>query len=77
MFSLYRMVELANSKSYSVLCEHLSDISLSTLEIRAAQLRSVTAIAPKSPFSYVNRSPIQYSFFAGVKATWYSVTIAS
>ena len=32
-----------------------------TLEIGAAQLRSVTEIAPKSPF-YVNRSPIRYAF---------------
>ena len=40
---------------------------LSTLEIGAAKLRSVTEIAPKSPF-YVNRSPIQYGFRAGDKA---------
>ena len=32
----------------------------STLEIGAAQLRSVTEIAPKSPFLYVIRSPTQY-----------------
>ena len=30
---------------------------LSTLEIGAAQLRSVTEIAPKSPFLRVNKKP--------------------
>ena len=48
---------------------------LSTLEIGAAQLRSVTEIAPKSPFLRVNRSPILYSFRAGAKATRHSVNI--
>ena len=38
--------------------EHLSDMWLSTSGIGAAQLRSVTEIAPKSPFLCVNRSPI-------------------
>ena len=28
--------------------------------VRAAQHRSVTEIAPKSPFLYVNQSPLQY-----------------
>ena len=46
---------------------------LSTLLIRAAQLRSVTEIAPKSPFLCVNRSPIRYGFCAGAKAIRYSV----
>ena len=44
-----------------------------TLEIGAAQLRSVTEIAPKSPSLCVNRSPIQYGFCAGAKAFRYSV----
>ena len=48
---------------------------LSTLEIGAAQLRSVTEIAPKSPFLCVNRSSILYSFRAGAKATRHSVNI--
>ena len=47
---------------------------LFTLEIGAAQLRSVTEIAPKSPFLRVN-SPILYSFRAGAKAIWHSVNI--
>ena len=47
----------------------------SALEICAAQLRSVTEIAPKSPFLCVNRSPIQYGFRAGAKAIRYSVNI--
>ena len=34
----------------------------------AAQPRSVTEIAPKSPFLCVKRSPIQYEFRAGAKA---------
>ena len=50
---------------------------LSTLEIRAVQLRSVTEIAPKSPFLCVNRSPVRNGFCASVKAIWYSVNIAS
>ena len=52
-------------------------MKLSTLEICAAQLRSVTEIAPKSPFLSVNRSPsVRYDFRAGAKATQYSVNIA-
>ena len=47
----------------------------STLEILAAQLRSVTEIAPKSPFLCVNRGPLRYCFCAGAKAIWYFVTI--
>ena len=43
----------------------LFDMWLYTLEICAAQLRSVTEIAPKSPFLHVNRGPIQYGFRAG------------
>ena len=50
-------------------------IWLSTLEIDAAQLRSVTEIAPKSPFLRLNRSPILYSFRAVAKAIRHSVNI--
>ena len=44
----------------------LSGISLSTFKIDAAQLRSVTEIIPKSPFSCVNRAealsnPVSFS----------------
>ena len=35
---------------------NLSDMRHSTLDIGAGQLRSVTEIAPKSPFLHVNRS---------------------
>jgi len=38
----------------------------------AVQLRSLTKIAPKSPFLCVNRSPIRYGFRASTKAIWYS-----
>ena len=48
--------------------EHLSDMWRSTLGIGAAQLRSVTEIAPESPFLCVKRIPIRYGFRAGVKA---------
>ena len=41
-----------------------------------AQLRSVTEIAPKSPFPYLNRSHSRYGFRAGAKTTRYSVNIA-
>ena len=37
------------------------------LEIGAVQLRSVTESTLKSPFLYVNRSPIRYRFCAGGK----------
>ena len=47
--------------------QNLSDVKHSTLEIGAAQLRSVPEIAPKSPFLFVNRSPIRYDFRAGAK----------
>ena len=51
------------TKSYPSYCEHLSDISRSTLEISAAQLRPVTEIAPQ-PFLCVNRSPIDPVWFS-------------
>ena len=51
-------------------------MQLSTLEIGAAQLRSVTEIAPKSPFLCVNRSPIRYDLRGGATATPYGVNIA-
>ena len=47
----------------------------SALEICAAQLRSVTQIALKSPFLCVNRSSIRCGFRAGAKAIGYSVNI--
>ena len=42
----------------------------------AAQLHSVTEIAQKSPFLYVNRSSIRYGFRSGAKATQYTMNIA-
>ena len=48
---------------------------LSTLEIGAAQRRSVTEITPKSRFLCPNRSPIQYGFRAGANFIPYSVNI--
>ena len=39
----------------------------------AAQLCSITEIAPKSPFLCVNRNPIQYGFPASAKAMRYSM----
>ena len=47
-----------------------------TLKIDAAQILSVTEIAPKSRFLCMNRSPILYSFRAVAKATLHSVTLA-
>ena len=41
-----------------------------------AQLRSVTEIAPKSLFPYLNRSPSRYGFRAGAKTFRYSVNVA-
>ena len=38
-------------------------------EIRTVHLRSFTEIAQKSPFLYVNSSPIWLGFHAGAKAT--------
>ena len=52
-------------------CEHLSDMWLFTLGLGTAQLRSVTEIAPKSPFLCENRRPIRYGFHAGAKAIWH------
>ena len=48
----------------------------STLEIGAAQLRSVTEIAPLQPFLCVKRSPIQYYFRGGAKGFRYGVKVA-
>ena len=42
----------------------------------AAQILSVTEIAPKSRFLCVNRSPIRYGFRAGAEANQHSVTLA-
>ena len=50
----------ADTKSYLAQCEHLSDMWHSTLEMGAACLRSVTEIAPKSPFLFVNKSLMRY-----------------
>ena len=62
-----------HEKLSPVLYGHLSDMWLSTLKISAAQLRSVTEIAPPQPFLYVNRSPIWYDFHGGTQAIRYSV----
>ena len=67
-----------HEKLSGIVCEqlHVSNMSLSTLEIVAVLPRSVTEIAPPQPFLCVNRSPIQYNFLGGAKAFWYSVNIA-
>ena len=72
---LYPVWFSCRRKSCPVQYEHLSDMQLSTLEIGAAQLRSVTEIAPKSPLLCVNRSPIRYGFRAGAKDIQYNVNI--
>ena len=56
--------------------QNLSDMWRSTFVIGAAQLRSVTEFAPKSPFLRVNRSPIWYNFRTGAKGIRYSVNMA-
>ena len=53
-----------------------SDKWLSALGIGAAQLRSVTEIAPPQPFLYMNSSPIQCDFRGCVKAIQHSLNIA-
>ena len=68
MITLHRIAFRANTKSNPVyiyiLCIHLSDMWLSTLEIGAAQFRFVTEFAPKSPpFLFVYRSPIRSTVF--------------
>jgi len=47
----------------------------STFETGAAQLRSVTEIAPPQPFLCVNRSFMRYDSRGGAKAIWYGVNI--
>ena len=51
-------------------------MSRSTFEIGAAQLRSVTEIARKTPFLCANKSPNRYDFQGGAKPIRYSVNIA-
>ena len=70
VFTLYQIDFRTATRSHPVPYEH------STLEIGAAQLRSVRETTPKSPFLYVNRSPSRYSFRAGAKAVQYSVNTA-
>ena len=68
---------LCRQEIYPVKYEHhLSERRSFTLKIDAVQLRSVTEIAPKLPFSCVNRSPIRYNFRSGAKAVPYSVNVA-
>ena len=52
---------------YTVKYEHLSDMWLSTLEIVAAQLPSVTEIAPPKPFLCVNTSSIRFMVFVAAQ----------
>ena len=75
MFTPYRITLYVATKSCLMQCEHLSDMSLSSLEIgEAHQLPSVTEIAPKSPFLSVNRSPsARYGFCVCAKFIRYSV----
>ena len=63
LFTLHQSVAQDESQSAS-------------FEIGAAQLRSVTEIAPKSPFLCVNRSPFRYGFRGDAKAIRYSKNIA-
>ena len=81
-----RDLDYVHSKPDSLLCRqeiypvkyehHLSERRSFTLKIDAVQLRSVTEIAPKLPFSCVNRSPIRYNFRSGAKAIPHSVNVA-
>ena len=84
--SIQQRLDYVHSKPDSLLCRqqiypvkyehHLSERWSFTLKIGAVQLRSATEIAPKLPFSCVNRSPIQYNFRSGTKAIPHSVNIA-
>ena len=58
-----------NVNTYPVICD-------SPLQRSAPALRSVTEIAPKSPFLCLNRSPIRYSFRANAKVIRKRVKIA-
>ena len=62
----------SNTRSYCTIGWHRTyAIWSSTFEIGATQLRSVTEIAPKSPFLRVNGNPIRYAFRAGAKSVGY------
>ena len=54
--------------------QNLSDMWLSTFEISASPLRSVTEIPPKSQTLRVNRSPIRYGFRAGANSARYGLS---
>ena len=54
------------------MAQNLSDMSR-YFEIGEEQFRSVTEIAPKSPFLCVNRSPIRYDSRGGAKAIQFGV----
>jgi len=56
--------------------QNLPHMRRSTFGMGAAQLGSVTVIAPKSLFLCLNRSPIGYDFRVDEKAIWYSVNTA-
>ena len=70
----YLFVAPRKAMQYSMNTYPIHD-SVSTLEIRAEQLRPVTEITPPQPFLCLNRSPIRYGFRAGAKAIRYSLNI--
>ena len=80
MFTICRTAFRVGTKSYSSKYGPLSDIWFSTEEMGAAQIHTVTEIAPKSPLLSVNRSPVRYGSCArkrvsGIAWTpiWYEV----
>ena len=56
---------------------NLSDVWPSTFISGAVQLRSVTEIAPKSPFLSMKRSPFRFCFRIGARANTHSASKAS
>ena len=54
---------------------NLSDMKRSTFKIDAAQLRSVTVIALKSPFLPESGSPLRFGFRVDTTAIWGGVNI--
>ena len=76
LLSLTTNMAAVTSRANQQKCECLSDLRLSTSEICATQLLSVTEIAPKSLFLCVNSSPVRYGFSACAKAIRDSVNMA-
>ena len=73
----FGLIFVAAQKLSDIVWTPLRYLTLYFREIGAAQLPSVTEIAPPEPFLCVKRSPIRYDIRGGAKAIRYSMNTSS